>query len=137
LPALNRRVNPRRWAIGGRRQLPCALDRGGDHQGRRRDDIPGGRLVRVQVGGSSLSRPHASGCDRRQCQIPFTRGDVETPWLTETIGFKDDASGGGGVSTDESFEDYRDGALSARRTHEAAFAIDEVAISEGSTDDIA
>jgi hypothetical protein len=64
-------------------------------------------------------------------------GDVETPWLTETIGFKDDASGGGGVSTDESFEDYRDGALSARRTHEAAFAIDEVAISEGSTDDIA
>jgi hypothetical protein len=62
--------------------------------------------------------------------------DVDTRWLTKTVEFKDNESGGLVVSTDESVEDYRNGALSAQRTHEAAFAIDEVAISEETTDDL-
>jgi hypothetical protein len=46
-------------------------------------------------------------------------------------------SPGSVVSTDESVDDYHDGARTARRTHQAEFAIDEVAISEETADDLA
>jgi hypothetical protein len=63
--------------------------------------------------------------------------DVATRWLTKTVGFKDNGNGGIGVSTDESAEDYRNGARTAQRTHQAEFAIDDVAISEETADDFA
>ena len=63
--------------------------------------------------------------------------DVETRWLTKKISFKDNESGVVVVSTAESVEDYRAGALSAQRTHAATFAVDDVAISEETADDLA
>ncbi len=63
--------------------------------------------------------------------------DIETRWLTKQISFKDNESGGIVVSTAESVEDYRADALSAQRTHAATFAIDNVAISEETADDLA
>ena len=38
------------------------------------------------------------------------------------------------VSTDEDIEDYRDGSLSSRGTHEATFAIDDVTVSPETSD---
>jgi hypothetical protein len=64
-------------------------------------------------------------------------GDVETRWLMRTISFKDNEGGGLIVSTDEAVEDYRADKLSAQRTHTATFAIDDVVISEETTDDLA
>jgi hypothetical protein len=63
--------------------------------------------------------------------------DVETRWLTKTISFKDNERGGVVISTAESVEDYRADALNAQRTHAATFAIDDVAISEETADDLA
>ena len=63
--------------------------------------------------------------------------DIETRWLTKKIGFRDKEGGGVIVSTSESVEDYRAGALSAQRTHAATFALDDVAISEETADDLA
>jgi hypothetical protein len=55
--------------------------------------------------------------------------DVATRWLTKTIAFRQSQSGGPIVSTDEDIEEYRDGLLSSRGTHEATFAIDDVTAS--------
>jgi hypothetical protein len=51
--------------------------------------------------------------------------DIETRWLSGVV-----------VSTAEAIEDYRAGALSAQRTHAATFAVDDVAISEETADDL-
>jgi len=63
--------------------------------------------------------------------------DIETRWLTKKISFRDREGGGVVVLTAESVEDYRAGALSAQRTHTATFAVDDVAISEETADDLA
>ncbi|HKI15976.1 MAG TPA: hypothetical protein VKA12_13405 [Roseiarcus sp.] len=63
--------------------------------------------------------------------------DIETRWLTKKISFRDREGGGVVVLTAESVEDYRAGALSAQRTHRATFAVDDVAISEETADDLA
>ena len=55
--------------------------------------------------------------------------DVTMRWLTKTIVFRQGQSGGPIVSTDEDIEDYRDGSLKSRGTHEATFAIDAVTVS--------
>jgi len=55
--------------------------------------------------------------------------DVETRWLTKSISFDLNNAGGVGVATDEEFEEYRGGALKSRGTHQAKFALDDVAIS--------
>ena len=63
--------------------------------------------------------------------------DIETRWLTKTISFRATEGGVVVVSTAESVEDYRAHALSAQRTHAATFAVDDVAISEETADDLA
>jgi hypothetical protein len=63
--------------------------------------------------------------------------DIETRWLTKKIRFRDREEGGVVVSTAEAIEDYRTHALSAQRTHAATFAVDDVAISEETADDLA
>jgi hypothetical protein len=63
--------------------------------------------------------------------------DIETRWLTKIIRFKGNERRGVIVSTVESVEDYRGGALSAGQTHVATFRIDDVAITEETTDDLA
>ena len=62
--------------------------------------------------------------------------DIETRWLTKTVAFRDSGAGGIIMSTQELIEDYRNGALSDLRTHEATFALDAVAISEETADDL-
>ncbi len=61
---------------------------------------------------------------------------TERRWLVKTIEFSR-SEGGAIVSIDEEFEDDRNGALVSRGTHEAKFAIDDVAISLETTDDVA
>jgi hypothetical protein len=63
--------------------------------------------------------------------------DLESRWLANTINFKTNDKGGVALSMDESIEDYRGGALVGTRTHTAALALDEVAISENTADDLA
>jgi hypothetical protein len=55
--------------------------------------------------------------------------DVATRWLTKTIAFRHSQNGGVVVSTNEDMEEYRNGSLSSRGTHEATFAIDDVTVS--------
>ena len=55
--------------------------------------------------------------------------DVVTRWLTKSISFTHDRTGGVIVSTDEEFDQYRGGALKSRGTHQAKFALDDVTIS--------
>jgi hypothetical protein len=62
--------------------------------------------------------------------------DYDRRWLIKTITFSRAESGGVIVSLDEDFEDYRDGALVSRGTHEATFAIDDVTISPETADDV-
>jgi hypothetical protein len=62
-------------------------------------------------------------------------GKIEaTRWLTKTIVFRQSQGGGVIVSTDEDIENYRDGSLSSRGTHEATFAIDDVTVSPETSD---
>jgi hypothetical protein len=63
--------------------------------------------------------------------------DVDRRWLIREIAFRQGENGGVIVSTHESIEDYRSGALTSEGTHEASFAIDDVKISDEVTDDIA
>jgi hypothetical protein len=60
--------------------------------------------------------------------------DVATCWLTKSIAFRQSQSGGPIVSTDEDIEDYRDGSLNSRGTHQAIFPIDDVTVSLESSD---
>jgi hypothetical protein len=62
--------------------------------------------------------------------------DYERRWLTRKIEFSRGESGVI-VSTDEVFEDTRNGAQISRGAHQAKFAIDDVAISLETTDDVA
>jgi hypothetical protein len=62
--------------------------------------------------------------------------DYERRWLIRKIEFFR-GEGGAIVSIDEAFEDYRNGALVSRGTHEAKFGIDDVAISLETTEDVA
>jgi hypothetical protein len=63
--------------------------------------------------------------------------DLERRWLTREIAFHERENGGVAVSTRETFEDYRAGALTSEGTHEATFAIDDVSISDEVADDVA
>jgi hypothetical protein len=138
LRALDRRVNLRRWAIGGVSSVALSLTTAAEIT--RADDATTFTAVDSFASKSKAQAFLARALPAATAANPKYRspgGDVETRWLTKTVGFKHDASGGLVVSTDESVEDYRGGALIARRNHEAAFAIDEVAISEETTDDIA
>lgn len=60
--------------------------------------------------------------------------NAATRWLTRTIAFSQSQGGGVIVSTDEDIEDYRNGSLSSRGTHEATFAIDDVTVSPETSD---
>jgi len=62
--------------------------------------------------------------------------DYDRRWLIKSITFPRTEGGGVVVSIDETFEDYRDGALNSQGTHQARFAIDDVTISPETTDDI-
>jgi hypothetical protein len=55
--------------------------------------------------------------------------DLETRWLSKTISFLQSDSRGVIVSTEEEIDEYRNGALSSKGTHQATFAIDEVNVS--------
>ena len=61
--------------------------------------------------------------------------DALRRWRTLSAGFHD-GEDGVIVSTREAFEDYRNGALSGGGTHEAAFAIDDVRVSDETADDL-
>jgi hypothetical protein len=61
--------------------------------------------------------------------------DYDRRWLIKTVTFSR-AESGVIVSTDEDFEDYRDGALVSRGTHQARFAIDDVKISPETASDV-
>src|SRR5208337_5154062 len=62
--------------------------------------------------------------------------DYDRRWLTRKIEFSG-GEGGAIVSTDEVFEDTRNGAIVSRGAHQAKFAIDDVTISPETTDDVA
>ena len=62
--------------------------------------------------------------------------DVLRRWLTRSVAFHASDDGGVIVSTSETFEDFRDGSLSGRGTHEAEFAMDDVRVSPETTDDV-
>lgn len=64
-------------------------------------------------------------------------GDVESRWLVNAITFQERENGGVVVSTHESTEEYRGGALTSTGTHDATFAIDDVKIAEETADDVA
>lgn len=58
-------------------------------------------------------------------------GGVETRWITKSVRFdRDKATNRILVSMNEAILEYSDGALSAEGTHEAAFFLDEVQVSE-------
>jgi hypothetical protein len=61
--------------------------------------------------------------------------DYSRRWLNKTTAFENNAAGGVVVSTDEIFEDFRNGVRFNQGTHQASFPIDAVAISLESTDD--
>jgi hypothetical protein len=61
--------------------------------------------------------------------------DYDRRWLIKSITFPRTEEGGVVVSIGETFEDYRDGALASRGTHQARFALDDVAISPETADD--
>ncbi len=61
--------------------------------------------------------------------------DYDRRWLIKSITFPRAEGGGVIVSIDETFEDYRDGALVSQGTHQARFAIDDVTISLETADD--
>ncbi|MBV8105260.1 MAG: hypothetical protein JO223_11670 [Hyphomicrobiales bacterium] len=60
--------------------------------------------------------------------------DVATRWLVKTIAFRESESGGPIVSTDEDIEEYRNGSLQSRGTHQATFPIDDVTVSLETSD---
>jgi hypothetical protein len=60
--------------------------------------------------------------------------DVATRWLVKTIAFRESQSAGPIVSTDEDIEEYRSGSLMSRGTHQATFPIDDVTVSEETSD---
>ena len=60
--------------------------------------------------------------------------DVATRWLVKTIAFRESQSGGLIVSTDEDIEEYRSGSLMSRGTHQATFPIDDVTVSQETSD---
>jgi hypothetical protein len=62
--------------------------------------------------------------------------DYDRRWLIKTVTFSRAEAGGVIVSLDEDFEDYREGAIVSRGTHQARFAIDRVTISPETTDDV-
>jgi hypothetical protein len=62
--------------------------------------------------------------------------DALRRWLTKSAEFHDSGDGAVVVSTNETFEDYRDGSLSGRGTHEATFAIDDVRVSVETAPDL-
>ena len=61
--------------------------------------------------------------------------DYDRRWLIKSITFSRAGGGGVIVSIDETFEDYRAGALVSQGTHQARFAIDDVTISPETADD--
>ena len=62
--------------------------------------------------------------------------DVLTQWLTKSIAFHDAPGGGVIVATDETNDQYRNGALVTPGTHRATFAIDDVTVSLETADDM-
>ncbi|HZZ63437.1 MAG TPA: hypothetical protein VFE63_20105 [Roseiarcus sp.] len=62
--------------------------------------------------------------------------DYDRRWLIKSITFPRAEGGGVVVSIDESFEDYRAGALVSRGTHQARFPIDDVTISPERAEDL-
>jgi hypothetical protein len=60
--------------------------------------------------------------------------DVAMRWLTKTIAFRQSQRGSLTVSTDEDIEDYRDGSLKSRGTHQATFPIDDITVSLETSD---
>ena len=62
--------------------------------------------------------------------------DVLTQWLTKSIAFHEAPDGGVIVATDETNDQYRNGALVTPGTHRATFAIDDVTVSLETADDM-
>ncbi len=62
--------------------------------------------------------------------------DYDRRWLIQSIAFRHGEGGGLIVSIKETFEDYRNGAVSSHGAHDAEFALDSVAISLETTDDL-
>ena len=60
--------------------------------------------------------------------------DVLTQWLTKSLSFREAEGGGVIVSTHETNDQYRNGALVKPGTHEATFAIDDVTVSLETSD---
>ena len=60
--------------------------------------------------------------------------DVLTQWLTKSVSFREAQGGGVIVSTHETNDQYRNGALVKPGTHEATFAIDDVTVSLETSD---
>lgn len=60
--------------------------------------------------------------------------DILTQWLTKSVSFRDAEGGGVIVSTRETNDQYRNGALVKPGTHEATFAIDDVTVSLETSD---
>ena len=62
--------------------------------------------------------------------------DYDRRWLIKTVEFSR-GERGAIVTMDEAFEDYRDGALVSRGTHQAAFSVNDVAITLETAEDVA
>jgi len=62
--------------------------------------------------------------------------DYDRRWLIKTVAFSRADDGGVVVSLGEDFDDYRNGALVSRGSHQARFALREVAISVETADDL-
>jgi hypothetical protein len=60
--------------------------------------------------------------------------EVATRWLAKTIAFRESQSGGPIVSIDEDIEEYRNGSLKSRGTHQATFPIDDVTVALETSD---
>lgn len=62
--------------------------------------------------------------------------DYDRRWLTKSITFSAADDGGVAMSSDEVFEDYRNGAIASRGTHETRLALGDVEISLETADDL-
>ena len=60
--------------------------------------------------------------------------DVLTQWLTKSVSFREAEGGGVIVSTHETNDQYRNGAIVKPGTHEATFATDDVTVSLETSD---